>query len=144
MPGIKTDLRKTKNDVSKTAGDLTKIAQDAAYVAIGLGVLGFQKAQVRRRELRSQLEDLQGQLGYVGRRNRTPAGRRNRGPVSDYRKEIAKAMKEFDKTVGQLIERWDARVDPVSERLPAGAQAAIQQAREARDQLRGYLTSLAA
>ncbi|HXY46023.1 MAG TPA: hypothetical protein VEH29_17695 [Acidimicrobiales bacterium] len=134
MPGIKADLRKTRNDVSKTADDLTKIAQDAAYVAIGLGVLGFQKAQVRRRELRKQLEELQ--LGRVGRRGR--------GPVSDYRKEIAKAMKEFDKTVGQLIERWDARVDPVSERLPAGAQAAIQQAREARDQLRGYLTSLAA
>lgn len=27
------------------------IARDTAYIAVGLGVLGFQKAQVRRREL---------------------------------------------------------------------------------------------
>lgn len=136
MPGIKTDLRKTRADVSKTATDFTKVAQDAAYVAIGLGVLGFQKAQVRRQELRSQLVGLQGRRGHMDRRG--PA------PVSDIRKEIAKAMKEFDKTISQLIERFDATVEPVSERLPAGAQAAIHQAREARDQLRGYLTSLAA
>jgi len=38
----------------------------------------------------------------------------------------------------------DATFDPVSERLPAGAQAVVQQAKEARDQLRGFLTSLAA
>jgi HPt (histidine-containing phosphotransfer) domain-containing protein len=129
-------MSKTKTDVNKTANDLTKVAQDAAYVAIGLGVLGFQRAQVRRRELQSQLEGLQGQLGQVGRRTQTP--------VTDLRKEVAKAMKEFDKTFGQLIERWDATVEPVSERLPAGAQAALQQAKEARDQLRSYLTSLAA
>jgi hypothetical protein len=36
--------------------DLRKIATDAAYVAVGLGVLGFQRAQVRRRELQHQLE----------------------------------------------------------------------------------------
>lgn len=136
MPGIKTDLRKTKVDVSKTVSDLTKVAQDAAYVAIGLGVLGFQKAQVRRRELQSQLESLQEQFGH--------ASKRGQAPIADLRKEIAKAMKEFDKTMSQLIERFDATVEPVSERLPAGAQAAIHQAREARDHLRGYLTSLAA
>jgi hypothetical protein len=32
--------------------------KNAAYVAIGFGVIGFQKAQVRRRELTKQLEDL--------------------------------------------------------------------------------------
>ena len=31
--------------------DVNKALQDAAYVAVGLGVIGFQKAQVRRREL---------------------------------------------------------------------------------------------
>jgi hypothetical protein len=136
MPGIKSDVRKTKTDVSKTATDFTKVAQDAAYVAIGLGVLGFQKAQVRRRELQTQFEGLQSQLGSVGRLGQTPP--------ADIRKELAKAVKELDKTMSQLIARWDATLEPVSERLPATAQAAIQQAKEARDQLRGYLTSLAA
>ena len=33
--------------------DLPKTLKDAAYVTIGLGVIGFQKAQVRRQELSS-------------------------------------------------------------------------------------------
>jgi hypothetical protein len=112
-----------KSEVQKTAAELTRVGKDAAYVAIGLGVLGLQKAQVRRQELKSQL---------------------GRAPVGDVRKELAKALKELDKTFGQLIERMDATFEPVSERLPAGAQAVVQQAKEARDQVRGYLTSLAA
>ena len=35
--------------------DVTKTLKDAAYVVIGLGVLGFQKVQVRRNELTKQL-----------------------------------------------------------------------------------------
>ena len=35
--------------------DLSKTLKDAAYVAVGFGVLAFQKAQVRRRELEKQL-----------------------------------------------------------------------------------------
>jgi ABC-type transporter Mla subunit MlaD len=119
-----------KNEVNKTTAEFTRVAQDAAYVAIGLGVIGLQKAQVRRRELQSQLDTLQGQLSDA--------------PIGNVRKELAKAVKDLDKTFGQLIERMDATFEPISERLPAGAQAAVQQAKEARDQLRGYLASLAA
>ncbi len=36
--------------------DLPKTVKDATYVAVGFGVLGFQRAQVRRQELRRQLE----------------------------------------------------------------------------------------
>ena len=36
--------------------DLRKLATDAAYVTVGLSVLGFQRAQVRRRELQQQVE----------------------------------------------------------------------------------------
>lgn len=114
----------SRNDA---AAEITKIAQDAAYVAIGLGVLGFQRAQVRRRELQSQLDSLGGQL-----------------PITIVRKELAKALKDLDTAFGQLIERVDATFEPVSERLPAGAQALVQQAKEARDHMRGYLASLAA
>jgi hypothetical protein len=47
MPSIDTDA-------------IANAAKDAAYVTIGLGVLGFQQAQVRRRELAKALTD---QLG---------------------------------------------------------------------------------
>jgi hypothetical protein len=116
-----------KNDISTTAAEITKVAQDAAYVAIGFGVIGFQKAQVRRRELQSQLDSLSGQL-----------------PVTNARKELGKALKDLDAAFGQLIERVDATFDPVSERLPAGAQAVVRQAKETRDQMRSYLMSLPA
>ena len=36
--------------------DLRKLATDAAYVAVGLSVLGLQRAQVRRRKLQQQVE----------------------------------------------------------------------------------------
>ena len=45
---------------------MTKLARDAAYVAVGFGVLGFQRAQVRRRELRKRLEALASQLAAGG------------------------------------------------------------------------------
>jgi hypothetical protein len=40
----------------KSPDELAKALQDAAYVAIGLGVIAFQKAQVRRNELTKTLE----------------------------------------------------------------------------------------
>ncbi|HSH23887.1 MAG TPA: hypothetical protein VK975_07490 [Acidimicrobiales bacterium] len=36
---------------------LPKLVQDAAYVSLGFGVLAFQKAQVRRRQLERLLAD---------------------------------------------------------------------------------------
>ncbi len=120
------DIRK---DFQKTAADLTKVVQDAAYVAVGLGIMGFQQAQVRRREL---LEQIERQRSVIDT------------PLGDARKDVAKAVKELDRTMGRVFERLDASMEPVSELLPPGAQAVVQQAREVRDQLRGYFTSLAA
>ncbi|HEV8064134.1 MAG TPA: hypothetical protein VGP46_04845 [Acidimicrobiales bacterium] len=133
MADVRKDFTKAANDFNKTANDLTRIAQDAAYVAIGLGVISFQKAQVRRQELQKLIETQISSQRSAGA-----------GPVADVRKEFGKALKELDKTLGQLIERVDASLEPVSDRLPAGAQALVHQAKGARDQLRGYLTSLAA
>jgi len=40
------------NSLSKGVGNL---ARDAAYVAVGLGVLGYQRVQVQRVELKNKL-----------------------------------------------------------------------------------------
>jgi hypothetical protein len=121
-----------RQDFTRTAQDLSRVAQDAAYVAIGIGVVGFQKAQVARRELIEQLE-----------RQRTAS----ESPVSDVfaqvadlRAQVAKTWSDLDKTLGELIERADATFEPVAERLPAQAQAVVKQAREARDQIRGFIS----
>lgn len=58
--------------------DVTSTLRDAAYVAVGFGVLAFQKAQVRRRELEKQFEgqsnQLREQLAGVARELKTLLG----------------------------------------------------------------------
>lgn len=58
-------------DVNKAAADVGQALRDGAYVAIGLAVLGFQRAQVRRVELSRQLE---GWLAPLGEAGDTPEG----------------------------------------------------------------------
>lgn len=43
--------------------DVNRFLADLAYTAVGFGVLGFQRAQVRRRELTKQLDHLLRQAG---------------------------------------------------------------------------------
>jgi len=71
MPAIKfptlPNIDLTKFDVSKVATKfrlptlnaepVIQFAKDAAYVTIGVGVLTFQKTQVRRREIMSAVKD---------------------------------------------------------------------------------------
>jgi hypothetical protein len=47
--------------------DLNRALTDVAYVAIGFGLLGFQRAQVRRREVTRQLETLTAQIETAAR-----------------------------------------------------------------------------
>ncbi|MGQ0832144.1 MAG: hypothetical protein ACT4OV_10740 [Microthrixaceae bacterium] len=50
--------------------DLTNAAKDAAYVSVGLGVIAFQRLQVRRNEmtkaLSGPLEETKGALEVLG------------------------------------------------------------------------------
>lgn len=50
-PAVDT-LRKSTDAATSTA---TTLAREAAYAAVGLGVLTFQRIQVRRREIEREL-----------------------------------------------------------------------------------------
>jgi hypothetical protein len=113
-----------RHDVSRTAQDLSRVAQDAAYVAVGLGVVGFQKAQVARRDLMQQLE-----------RQRRGAER----PLAEVKGQLAKTWNDVDAAVGQLIEVTDSTLEPLAERLPAQARDAVKQLQGTRDRVRSYL-----
>ncbi len=58
--------------------DLRKTAADAAYIAVGAGVLGFQQAQVRRREASDRItsfaKDAQDSIGTQTAAIRTKVG----------------------------------------------------------------------
>ena len=47
--------------------DVRKTATDAGYIAIGLGVMGYQQAQTRRRELTGKLDAVTDHLGARSR-----------------------------------------------------------------------------
>jgi hypothetical protein len=51
--------------------DVRKTATDAGYIAIGLGVMGYQQAQTRRRELTGKLDAV---TDHVGARSREVQG----------------------------------------------------------------------
>ena len=124
MPDINTDI-------SKAARDIANVAKDATYVVIGAGVLGFQQAQVQRRELMAKLQE--------------PSTIADR--VSSVRGDLTGAVHTVDgrvedliDRVEEIIERVEAVFAPFEDRLPAQARditkKAHVQAKDARSQLR--------
>ena len=94
--------------------DISKTLKDTAYVAVGLGVIAFQKAQVRRVELqkqvRAQLHDTRDAGHQAGRRGHRSAS----SPCST----------------------------SVEERLPAQAKTIVKQARETAKDARGQVREI--
>lgn len=94
--------------------ELGKTLKDVAYVAIGFGVLGFQRAQLRRqdllRELRAQRARLEDQAGGA------------RVLISAL---IADLEERFEPVAGEI----EARLDEIEERLPEQAKALFGQVR---------------
>jgi len=111
--------------------EITKTARDAAYVVVGLGVLGFQRAQVRRQELQKRIID----------RNLVPSH------LGDVRGEVTKRVKDVDEAVEQVIGRIEATLVPIEDRLPVPARDLVKQAhaqaREVRQQIRKLILQAA-
>ena len=110
--------------------DIFNTARDAAYVTVGLGVLAFQRAQVRRNELVKALsvprEDLEERLGEV-------------------RDDMVRRVKLIDEKVEEVIVTLETSIAPLEERLPEPAREIVirarTQARDVRQQLRSLLTA---
>jgi hypothetical protein len=85
--------------------EITKTLQDVAYVSVGLGVMAFQRAQVRRQELQKQ-------LGRIG------AAAEERVQVVEERLDAAE-------------ERVDAVLSSIEGRLPDQVASFARQARSA-------------
>jgi hypothetical protein len=112
------------NTLSKGVGNL---ARDAAYVAVGLGVLGYQRAQVQRVELKNKLgKDFS--LDSLGQ-HRTAV-----------RHEVTKGVRQFDEFVESAARYVETKFQPVEEQLPPQVTQlttkAFDQAREVRHQIR--------
>lgn len=120
-------------DLKDITQDLTNTARDAAYVAVGFGVLAFQRAQVRRQEMLKTWGDPRTRLDE------------RLGAVRD---DVARVVKGVEGQVESVIHSIEVAVEPLEDRLPGAARDLVKQAhtqaREARTQILGLLHSLAA
>ena len=117
MPYVNTNL-------STLSKGVTDFARDAAYVAVGLGVLGYQRVQVQRVELKNKLSqdlELDQRLG-------------------DVRQGVAKGINQIDDLAESATHFVESTLQPLEERLPASVTQlttrAREQAREVRNQIR--------
>lgn len=108
--------------------DLTKTLKDAAYIAVGLGVIGFQKAQVRRHELTKQV---------AGQRKDWEA------QLHAYRGQLEVLAQDVDARIAPVVATLEERVAPVldqlEDRLPGQAKELVSQARTAAKDARAEL-----
>jgi len=135
-------------DIDRAANEINNALRDAAYIAVGLGVLGFQRAQVRRVELAKQLEglpdtisaQLDGYLKEARRRGRT-AWPRIADDLSDLSRSMEDALDplrapllELARSIEELVaparQQLDEQIDRFEQSLPEGARSVMKSFRE--------------
>jgi hypothetical protein len=111
-------------NISTLSKGVTDLARDAAYVAVGLGVLGYQRAQVQRVELQNKLSkdfSLDHRLDGV-------------------RSGVTKGFKQIDDLAETAAQFVETTLQPLEDKLPASVTQlttkAREQARDVRIQIR--------
>jgi hypothetical protein len=113
-----------KTNIGTLSKGVTDLARDAAYVAVGLGVLGYQRVQVQRVELKNRLSQ---DLSLDQR-------------LGDVRQGVAKGFHQIDDLAESATNFVESTLQPLEERLPASVTSlttkAREQSREVRTQIR--------
>lgn len=118
--------------------DVNKALKDSAYAAIGFGVLGFQRAQVRRRELIEQLQSASSRTAVTqqvdaARDQLVTLAKLIEGQIDPAREQVVTYVKQLDK-----------QVSPAREQLESYARKADQQVAPVRQQLHSTLNDVEA
>jgi hypothetical protein len=130
--------------------DVSAAVKEGAYVAVGFGVLGLQRAQVRRHQLAKQLNSqvasatvqLSGvtaqasEAGHaVSRQVLAARARLGSLPldqaVAPARQQLAGWTKQVDSRLAPARHHLDQRLDRLEERLPIGARTMVRSVRAA-------------
>jgi hypothetical protein len=114
------------NNLNALSKGVTDFARDAAYVAVGLGVLAYQRAQVQRVELTNRLShDFDIDLDKR---------------IEDVRGGVAKGINQLDELAETAAQFVETTLEPIEDKLPPTVSQlttkARVQAREVRSQLR--------
>lgn len=99
-------------------------ARDSAYTVVGLGVLGFQRIQVRRQGLQRSLRDPNGPLA---------------AQLGSARTELGRLSRELDRRLRPVATQVDEGLDLIQAALPEQAGKAVRWARQEADRARAGL-----
>lgn len=105
-------------DANRLATEAEKALREGAYVALGLGLIWFQRAQVRRRQLAKSARS-------------SEAGRLLGRQIVDRRSELARLARDVDHRVAPVRSDLASRVDQIEQGLPVGPRVALRTARAA-------------
>lgn len=150
------DIKIPNIDVEKAAAEFNTAVKEAAYVAVGLGVLGFQRAQVQRvelmKQLESQLSSLSGlsgtlsdqaeayitsareQLAEIRAQLSKLSGDIIPSDIADpaaVRSQLTELAKSVDEAVAPVRQQFDQQLDRLEEVLPEAARNLVQSVRSA-------------
>ena len=114
------------NNISTLSKGVTDLARDAAYVAVGLGVLGYQRAQVQRVELQNRLS----QDFSLDQR------------TDDVRQGVAKAFQQIDGLAESAAHFVETTLQPIEEKLPPTVTQLTSKAREQAHEVRTQIRQL--
>ncbi len=109
---------------------LTSKLKDTAYVAIGLGVLGFQRAQVARVDLTKNLAEDTGKLQAQVKAQVEDVTGAVEAQLSDVKTQVAKAVTSLEETLEPVAKELEGRLDEVGDRLPEPVKAVVASARQ--------------
>jgi DNA anti-recombination protein RmuC len=98
-------------DFSKTVKD---VAKEAAYITVGFGVIGVQRAQVRRQELKRQLDAQRQQFETQ---------------MTEVRGQVQKLVQDLDERLQPVRTEFESRINEFEGRLPEQARDFVQQVR---------------
>jgi len=101
---------------------ITGTIKDAAYITIGLGVLGFQRAQVRRHELAKQLE-----TPFKTFETQIAEGRKT---VTESRRTVAELAEHLESYAAPVRTQMAEQLDAIEAALPQQVQELVKQARQ--------------
>lgn len=154
-PGQTTGQKPASNSTSASheGFDVRKTVSDAGYIAVGLGVLGYQQAQLRRAKLVERIQSRTSDLGSCARTRREDLGTlpgkvaerlgaddlrdrvRDLGSKLDSRISSARdrANEIGEQTRGKVvpvIDTFETRVSELPTPLPQAAAPAVRVARQ--------------
>lgn len=119
-------------DFEEITSAIARTARDAAYVALGLGVIAVQRAQVHRVDL---LAELRKQQETYGERLKA---------AQDELTRLSRHTEDIDAAVESIFERLDSALAPIEDRLPERTRELVQQAHDQAKSVRRQIRSFIA